>query len=484
MSFNLGDELTPDTLRAIAANNSPVSIPKPVLSRVDDLCHILGRLGSSTPIYGRTTGVGGNKSTALDGEGHGMRLLRSHALETGTPVTPEEVRGMIAVRANQLSHPGSGVPAELLERLVSLLNENELPTILNQSAIGTGDLSALAGLGLALAGERPCDPPMQQSPFEFSSDNALPFISSSALTIARASLALTRLHELTTAAAATFALMATALDANPQHWSDAAASSAVTPGSEEAAAFIRRLRNDSDDTAPTPRVQERYGFRTFTTVHGALTSRADRLGEHLVRLMNTAQENPLFVKTDNGTVKAVHHGNFNQIELALLLDSVNLALASTCPLSESRIADVMEPSVTGLPAFAAQGPAGSSGLMILEYVAASASAEMRAAAAPVSLGTTTVSRGMEEDACFAPQAVNQLNRSLDAYTTLIGSELFAAIRVMRLRDRSSSLSPALRALWDEVKDIDTEDEDHDFRLGFNDTLAVVPRISSIISAAE
>ena len=67
-----------------------------------------------------------------------MRLLRSHALETGTPITPEEVRGMIAVRANQLSSPGSGVPAELLERLVSLLENDELPTIYSQSAIGTG----------------------------------------------------------------------------------------------------------------------------------------------------------------------------------------------------------------------------------------------------------------------------------------------------------------------------------------------------------
>lgn len=480
MSFSLGNRLTPDTLRAIAEQKATVSVTKPVLTSLGDLHHTLTHSGSTSPVYGRTTGVGGNKSTPLDGTGHGMRLLRSHALETGTPVTPEEVRGMIAVRANQLSSPGSGVPAELLERLVSLLKNDELPTIYSQSAIGTGDLSALAGLGLALAGERPCTPPMQQEPFTFGSDNALPFISSSALTIARASLALSRLEELMTAAASVFAIMATAVEANPQHWSEDTARSAAAPGTLEVSQLLAQLTNGGARPETSPRVQERYGFRTFVTVLGALSSRTQALREHLTRLMNVAQENPLFVMRDDGTVDAVHHGNFNQIELAQLLDSVNLALACTCPLTESRIADAMDPSITQLPAFAAQGPAGSSGLMILEYVSASASAEMRAAAAPVSLGTTTVSRGMEEDACFAPQAVNQLHRSLDSFTVQIAAELFAALRVLRLRGQENALSPALARIWGTAGQFDLEDEDHDFRPSFQETVEFIPKINSIV----
>ncbi|MCI1257033.1 aromatic amino acid lyase [Corynebacterium provencense] len=483
MPFELGDQLTPDSLWRIAVEQDTVSVPDKVLDRIGRLHHRLESRDTSQPVYGRTTGVGGNKSTRLEGEGHGMRLLRSHGLETGEPLDRPVVRGMIAVRASQLSHPGSGVPPELLQRLVGLLDADELPTVLSRSAIGTGDLSALAGLGLALAGERPCTPEMHQAPFRFSSDNALPFISSSALTVSRAVLSLVRLEKLTDAAAAVFALTASAVAANPQHWSAASARAAAAPGVPEVADLLRRLTDSPAFHGPVPRVQERYGFRTFITVLGALVARTAALRDHLTALMNIAQENPLFVEAEDGTVDAVHHGNFNQIELAQELDAVNLALACTCPLTESRIADAMDPGITGLPPFVAQGPEGSSGLMILEYVSSSAGAEMRASAAPVSLGTTTVSRGMEEDASFAPQAVDQLNRSLDAFEVQLACELFAAVRVLRLRGRAGLLSPVLREIWSGASTFDTTDEDHDLRPGFRRTLDFVPGIADILRSS-
>ncbi|MFE1885953.1 aromatic amino acid lyase [Streptomyces diastatochromogenes] len=59
---------------------------------------------------------------------------------------------------------------------------------------------------------------------------------------------------------------------------------------------------------------------------------------------------------------------------------------------------------TGLPAFLASGPAGSSGTMILEYTANSAPAEVRSCAAPASSGHAVLSHGLEETAAFAVAA--------------------------------------------------------------------------------
>jgi len=76
---------------------------------------------------------------------------------------------------------------------------------------------------------------------------------------------------------------------------------------------------------------------------------------------------------------------------------------------------------------------GSSGLMMVEYVAAGAIAEIRNAAQPASAGTLVLSRGAEEDATFASQGAQQLERSLAAYRVLLCCELVGAVRLLRQR---------------------------------------------------
>ncbi len=78
-----------------------------------------------------------------------------------------------------------------------------------------------------------------------------------------------------------------------------------------------------------------------------------------------------------------HHGNFHQAPLAAALDGLRLALLSSAQLGQTRLGALMDPHRTGLTPFLADGPAGSNGLMITEYTAASALAALRAAATPV-----------------------------------------------------------------------------------------------------
>ena len=71
--------------------------------------------------------------------------------------------------------------------------------------------------------------------------------------------------------------------------------------------------------------------------------------------------------------------------------------------------------------------------MMVEYVAAGAIAEIRNAAQPASAGTLVLSRGAEEDATFASQGVQQLERSIAAYRVLLCCELVGAVRLLRQR---------------------------------------------------
>jgi histidine ammonia-lyase len=100
--------------------------------------------------------------------------------------------------------------------------------------------------------------------------------------------------------------------------------------------------------------------------------------------LNAAAENPL---VDVETAQAYHHGQFSTAHLALAFDHPRAAVHHVAELSAARLSDLVEPDLTGLPPFLAQGAAGSSGIMILEYVAHDALAELRHAASSVTLGT-------------------------------------------------------------------------------------------------
>jgi histidine ammonia-lyase len=106
--------------------------------------------------YGRTTGVGANsRMTVAPGNGHGLRLLRSHAGGAGEPVSADIARGALVIRLNQLAAGGSGANPVWLEAVANAVNAGLTPEFLVLGGIGTGDLTGLATTALALIGERP-----------------------------------------------------------------------------------------------------------------------------------------------------------------------------------------------------------------------------------------------------------------------------------------------------------------------------------------
>ncbi len=436
---------------AIADRTSPVELATHTRAAVTKAHDRASELATLFPTYGRTTGVGANRLVAISeaGDSAGVRLLRSHAADTGKPLSPRSVRAMLAVRLNQLCIPGSGLDPKVLDGLLTMLNTNALPTIMEFGSIGTGDLTALAGTALTLMGERPASQPLDPMP-AWEADSALAFISSSALTFGRACLCAVQLAELQRAATVIFGLSFVGLNGNRATFSPAAAAASASPTVSDMAAHIRSMLAPLDDEIfAAARIQDPFGLRVFGIVEGGLVAAIERLLDCLERLIRSGQENPLF---DFSTSAVIHHGAFYQTELALDLDAVTLAIAHSATITHARLRLFNEPEYSGQRAFLAEGPAASSGVMILEYVAASAIAEMRNAAQPASIGTISLSRGTEEDASFATQGVVQLERAVSAYGELLACELVAAIRLLRQQDRIHHLDGTL-ALATEISSV-------------------------------
>lgn len=407
-------------------------------------------------VYGRTTGVGANKSVVTEGSAaDGLRLMRSHAGGVGELMANEVVRAMLLVRLNQLIAGRSGVHPRVLNAVAAALNTNSLPAVHTIGAIGTSDLTALAETALTLVGERPWAIGGVE-PVVFGVGEALGFMSSNAATLADAVLVTVELRNLLRASHTVAALSYIALGGSPEPYASTVHKAKPHPGQVECAAEMRRLLGMTAVPMPGRRIQDTYGLRAFPQVQGPALDAVAYLEKVLTTEINASAENPMISVADNDVY---HNANFHTAYVAVALDTARATVHSVAELSAARLGDLVEPDQTDLPAFLASGPAGSSGVMILEYVAHDALAAMRQAALPVTLGTAVVSRGLEDHASFSTQAARQGKRVANAYRIVLGCELVAAVRALRMRRANLVELPVREAyeLAESVFDLRLED---------------------------
>jgi histidine ammonia-lyase len=394
-------------------------------------------------VYGRTTGVGANRLIGVDagdlvaGAQHTLALLRSHATSAGPLRSEARVRAMLVVRLNQLAAGGSGISTVAIDALAAMINADALPPIREHSGIGTGDLTALATTALGLLGEVPLSRPfVPQRPVVFGVHDALPFFSSNAATLADAAIATARLQVLAKAGLAVAALTGLAVSANFEAFGPVVERATPGAGARRVCQTVLALCDPDGVGLPTgARIQDPFAMRCLPQVNGLLLDALDRLDQVVSGHLNVAAENPVIVSSPDDRMPAVvaHHGGFHIPAVSLACDSAAIAVAQSVPLLLGRLAMLIDPVATGLPAFLGDGTPGASGVMMLEYLAASALADLRSSAAPASLGSVTLSRGMEEHASFASQAAVQLLETADGYATALACELVAAVRAVRMR---------------------------------------------------
>lgn len=458
-----GRDLNPDQLVAIADGYARVLVDEDAWRRAEVGWQTARRVATRRPVYGRSTGVGSNRSQEVDTDdatSHGLRLLRSSASGAG-PILPErEARAMMAVRANQLLGGASGAHPRVIGTLVDALNAGAYPLIHRYGAIGTGDLTALAETALTMLGERPwagADVP----PLTLETGDALPFLSSNALTIGLATLAYDALARLSDAACVVAAMTFFAAHGSAEPYAAEVHAGRAHAGSVEVARRMRALVSSAQHFPA--RVQDPFGLRALPQVHGTLLEALWRLRDVLTVDLNAAAENP-FVSIEADDV--FHHGNWHHAALSLALDQARLAVLSSAGLVGARVSMLMDPRLTNLAPFLANGPQGSSGVMVLEYTTASALAELRSLAMPVSISSAVLSHGLEEHASFASQAARQTTDIVALFRMALSAELVCAVRALRLQGiepPGDSLSTAFRWIAERLP-AETEDRPLDLDL--------------------
>ncbi|MFD5814473.1 aromatic amino acid ammonia-lyase [Streptomyces sp. NPDC127038] len=469
-----GRGLDAATVARIADGATPPPLCPGALEAMEHTRRAAERLAAEgARVYGRSTGVGAHRGLAVEdpgGAGHDLRLLLSHAGGTGEPLPARQVRAMMLVRANQLLAAGSGSGPEIATALVRALTAGVHPEVPEYGSVGTGDLTALAQLGLALfghgtwSGDGPWGGRTVPGPLPLRSGDALALMSSNALTLGQSALAWNDLGIPLRAAHVVAALSLHAVDGSLEPYAPEVHAAHPHPAIARAAARVRRLlgagaggttaggtraggatpgRATAGGATAVPgrpggapaRVQDPFGFRCFPQAHGPAMQAWSGLERVLSIDLNSATENPLIGWDDTtGAPHALHHGGFFTAPLTLALDRLDLAVLGTARLSAARLSALGRPELTGLRSYLADASTAGSGMMILEYSSASALAEIHACAAPAALGHVVLSQGLEEAATFATQAARKSLRAAQAYRLVLACELVAAVRALRQRD--------------------------------------------------
>jgi histidine ammonia-lyase len=450
-----GSDLSLKDLLAIADDRAEVGLAPEARARVAASRAVVdAKADGDAAVYGVNTGFGNFAETRIDkGDLAALQLnlLRSHAAGVDAPLPVRAVRAAMALRANVLAKGFSGIRVETLEALLAMLNRGVHPKVPSRGSVGaSGDLAPLAHLALVLVGEgEVLDGPSLQSagltPVTLGAKEGLALINGTQVSTAVLALALDGAERLSRAADITAALSIDALMGSMHPFEPRIHAPRPFAGQAAAADNLLRLLEHSGinlSHANCGRVQDAYSMRCAPQVHGAAREALSWI-RHIVSVeMNAATDNPMvFADTD----EIVSGGNFHGAPLALAADLLVMAVAQLATISERRSERLVNPALSGLPAFLTQHGGLQSGLMIAQVTAAALTSEIKTLSHPASVDTIPTSANKEDHVSMSMHGALKAERALHLATNVMAVEMLCACQAIDLRKPLESSPPLMRA---------------------------------------
>ncbi|CAM5767944.1 histidine ammonia-lyase [Mesorhizobium amorphae] len=452
------------------------------------------------PVYGINTGFGKLASVripAADLETLQRNIVLSHAAGVGEPMPVAVARLMMALKMASLAQGASGVRQETIDLLQKMLGNDVIPVVPAQGSVGaSGDLAPLSHMTAVMIGVGECFTPHGRVPARvaFASHGLEPVTLG-----AKEGLALLNGTQFSTAYALAglfeaevlyqSALVAGALSTDAAKGSDAPFDPRIHllrkhRGQIETADALRSLMAGSaireSHRVGDERVQDPYCLRCQPQVMGAALDVLRKAADTLQTEANGVTDNPLIFAEDD---TALSGGNFHAEPVAFAADMIALAVCEIGSLSERRIAMLVDPALSGMPAFLTPKPGLNSGFMIPQVTAAALVSENKQKAYPASVDSIPTSANQEDHVSMAAHGARRLIGMIENATAVIGIELLAAAQGCDFHQPLASSQPleaVRKVLREQVPHLD---DDRHFHPDMEKAIALV-RDGSLAKAAE
>jgi histidine ammonia-lyase len=455
-----GNNLSLEELRQIASGRRAVELAAPAREKVNAARAVVDALVRENKVaYAITTGVGKLSDVRIEPaqiRQLQVNLIRSHSAGVGEPLSRDETRAMMLLRANSLAKGFSGVRAEVIDLLCEMLNRGVHPVVPSQGSVGaSGDLAPLAHLALAMIGEgdvilelsadaRGAEPTRMSSADALRRAGLQPLVpeAKEAISLINGTQAMLAVGTLSLLAAETLADSADAIGAmslDALHGTDVAFDErihAARPhaGQAKVAANMRRLIAGSqirESHKDCGRVQDAYTMRCIPQVHGAVRDTLEFCRRTFEIEMNSAVDNPLVFVTGAAEGDVISGGNFHGQPLAFALDYMAIALTALAGISERRVERLVNPALNeGLPPFLAAGAGINSGFMLPQVTAAALASENKVLAHPASADSITTSGNKEDYVSMGMTAAIKLKKVVANATYVLAIEACAAAQAI------------------------------------------------------
>ena len=461
-------------------------------------------LAHGDPVYGINTGFGKLASVRI-GDADLATLQRnivlSHAAGTGAPSPVPVVRLMLALKLASLAQGASGVKPETVALLEAMLAKGLTPVIPCQGSVGaSGDLAPLAHMAAAMIGVgeisvgdacRPAADALREAglaPLELGPKEGLALLNGTQFSTANALAALFEAERLFQSALVTGALSTEAAKGSDTPFDHRIHVLRRHRGQIETADALRALMAGSAIRAShlidDARVQDPYCLRCQPQVMGAALDVLRQAAATLETEANGVSDNPLiFPGADEAQDAALSGGNFHAEPVAFAADMIALAVCEIGSIAERRIAMLVDPALSGLPAFLTPRPGLNSGFMIPQVTAAALVSENKQRAYPASVDSIPTSANQEDHVSMAAHGARRLLDMVANADAVIGIELLAAAQGCDFHAplRSSEALEAARGLVRGA--VPHLDEDRHFHPDMEAANALV-RSGALIAAAR
>lgn len=404
-------------------------------------------------VYGINTGFGSLCNTIIPQKGLEelqRNLVLSHSCGTGPTIPNHIAKIVLLLKIKNLSLGCSGVRVSLIERLIEMYNRDMIPELFEMGSLGaSGDLAPLAHLAATLLGEgnvifggkkisaKEGLKILGQEPFILGAKEGLALLNGTQFSTGYALYGVLEANRLLSLANHTAALSMDAFMCS------------LDPLDED----IHRVRNQEGQMAVAQQirillketqlaghgkysVQDPYSFRCVPQVHGASHDAIKYASNIIEREINAVTDNPnIFDRED----KILSGGNFHAQPIALALDFLAIALSELGSISERRTYIFLGAN-RELPPFLINNAGINSGMMILQYTAASIASQNKQLCTPASIDSIISCNGQEDHVSMAANAGTKCYRVVQNLKSLIAIELILAAQAkdFRLGKKSGS----------------------------------------------
>lgn len=428
------------------------------------------KLSDGIGVYGVNTGFGDNVRYRINEEDMiklQENIIRSHGCSVGQAMEKEELRAMMLLLLVNIGKGYSAVRLDVLELVREFLNKDIYPYVPCEGSIG--GLSFQPYMAMTFMGEGRiidngkvrdaaevlCEKGIK--PVHLAPREGLALLSNASGSAGAAMLAvydyiMTLRHSDLCAA-----LVCEALGSTDKAYDSRLMALKGHKDQIETAEYLRKVLAGSQimEESRNRRVQDSTNTRVIPHMHGA----AKRLGrdtfEVVMEEFKAVSDNPVFMPDGS----ALMGSNWDATLIETYCDALVIGVVNMAKLMEVHMERLVDPHLSGLPAFLVKSPGLNNGFMIVQYVTAGLLGDITMLTTPAGTYNAAVSAGQESPICRDDAAVRKLHQAVKKLERMVSLTILTAMQALDFREYE--MSPVTKKLYDEVRKTVSFMEDDD-----------------------